>query len=91
LEEFKFHEALGAVRELIGFGDGYANENKPWAEKDEEKKKESVFNLIVILDNIAALIAPFVPETASKITGNIVWSGSKLETKKGEVLFPRIS
>ncbi|MGC9602902.1 MAG: methionine--tRNA ligase [Minisyncoccia bacterium] len=91
LKEFKFHEALGAVRELIGFGDGYVNENKPWAEKDGEKKKELVFNLIVILDNVAALLAPFIPGTASKITGNIVWSGSKLETKKGEALFPRVS
>ncbi|TSA44897.1 methionine--tRNA ligase [bacterium] len=91
LKEFKFHEALGVIWELISFGDGYVNENKPWAEKDEDKKKELVFNLVAILDNVAALLMPFIPETASKITGNIVWSGSKLETKKGEALFPRIS
>lgn len=90
LKEFKFHEALGAIMELVSFGDRYVNENKPWAVEDEEKKKESVFNLIVILDNVAAFLTPFIPGTASKITGNIIWSGSRLKTKKGEILFPRV-
>jgi methionyl-tRNA synthetase len=91
LERFRFHEALGAIRELVAFGDGFVNESRPWAEKDGEKKKTSVFDLIAILDNVAAMLLPFIPASASKITGNIIWSGSKLETKKGEVLFPRFS
>lgn len=91
MEEFKFHEALEAVRGLISFGDGYVNERKPWAIKDEMDKRLAIFNLIVILDNVAALLVPFTPETSSKITTSIVWTGSKLEAKKGEILFPRVS
>ena len=90
LNEFKFHEALAAIWNLMAFGDGSINRTEPWKLTGEDKKG-TVFDLIAILDNVAALLMPFIPATASKITGSIIWSGSKLEIKKGEILFPRIS
>src|SRR3989344_7085090 len=30
IEEFRLHEALGNVFELIGFANAYVNEHKPW-------------------------------------------------------------
>ena len=77
---------------LVAFGDFYVNKNEVWAIKDQGLKKKAIFNLIVILDNVSAVLLPFLPKTAEKITQNIQWLGDKtLEIKKGEVLFPRLS
>ncbi len=90
LENFKFHEALTELWKLIQLGDLYLNETKPWEEKDAEKKTKIIYNLVVILDNVASLIFPIMPETAEKITQSITWvSNDSLRVKKIEQLFPR--
>lgn len=91
IEEFKLHEALAAIWELIGLGDAYVNENKVWAIADETEKKEKIFNLIVILDNVAALLKPFLPATAEAI-GRGLTKNEKGEwlLKKIPILFPRL-
>ena len=87
MKEYRFHEALGAIWELISFGDAYVNETKPWENNDAR----AVYNAVVILDNVAALLAPFLPETAEKITKSIVWkSPHELTASKIGILFPRI-
>lgn len=88
--EFKFHEALAAIWELIAFGDKYINEKKPWEIKDKKTKDDIVFTLVVILDNIASLIFPFLPETSDKISKSILWRDNKLYIKKPGILFPRL-
>ncbi len=89
IHAFRLHEAIGAIPELISFGDKYVNEHEVW--KDTENKKDKVLNLAVILDNVSSLLKPFLPETAGKIEKNIHWLNEKnLEIKKGEVLFPRL-
>lgn len=87
-EAFRFHEALAAVWGLLAFGDRYANEHAPWEGK--EGSARIVFNLVVILDNIAAMLAPFLPATAERITAGITWQGGTLAAKKVANLFPRI-
>ncbi|MBX4211746.1 MAG: class I tRNA ligase family protein [Candidatus Yanofskybacteria bacterium] len=87
LEEFKLHEALATIWELISFGDSYINEHQIWKTKD----KKVLASLVVLLDNIAYLLSPFLPETAQKITRCIQWSNNELKVKKGENLFPRLS
>lgn len=85
---FRLHEALGAILDLVRFGDEYVNRTKPWETKDATV----VLDLVILLDNIAGLISPFLPATAEKITKSIVWSkDGALQIKKGEVLFPRLS
>jgi len=91
IEAFKLHEAVAALWQLIQFGDGYVNEKKPWAISDAAEKAEAVFNLVVLLDNIAALLVPFLPGTAQKITSCLRWEGDRLHVTKGENLFPRLS
>ena len=91
LESFKLHEALAALWQLIHFGDRYVDEKKPWAIKSEPQKRDVIFNLITILDNVGALLVPFLPGTAEKITSCIEWEKDVLRIKKGEVLFPRLS
>ncbi|TSC82743.1 MAG: methionyl-tRNA synthetase [Parcubacteria group bacterium Gr01-1014_20] len=89
IHEFKLHEAIGAINELISFGDKYVNDHEVW--KEAESKKKEILNLVVILDNVAGLLKPFLPETAGKISQSIVWIDDKnLEVKKGAVLFPRL-
>jgi len=90
MQQFQFHEALAAILGLVSFGDEYVNKSEPWKIADTVKKKEIVFNLVVLLDNIAAMILPFLPETSAKITQCIVWQGSTLTAKKGGALFPRL-
>jgi methionyl-tRNA synthetase len=86
MAEFRFHEALASIWELISFGDAYINKTKPWNTNDTR----AIYNAVVILDNVASLIAPFLPETAEKITKSIVWkSPSELTAKKLPILFPR--
>ena len=87
MAEFKFNEALGAIWELISFGDSYVNTHKPWETNDQK----IIFNLVVILDNVAGLIASFLPKTAETITRSIQQVDGKIKTKKSEILFPRIS
>lgn len=90
IHAFRLHEAIGAINELISFGDKYVNDHEVWKETDSKKKE--ILNLIVILDNVAAFLKPFLPETAEKISKSINWLDRKnLEVRKGESLFPRLN
>lgn len=86
VEAFRLHEAVAKVWDLIHFGDGYIDEKKPWESKDANV----IYNLVVLLDNIAFLAAPVIPEAAEKITKAIEWRDGKLIVQKIEPLFPRL-
>lgn len=90
IEEFKLNDALANIWELISFGDNYVNEKKPWKKVSKDREK-TIFNLIVILDNISSMIQPFLPGTSEKITNCIRWDDNILRVKNSEALFPRIS
>lgn len=92
LSEFKFNEAIGAVWDLISFGDAYVNEKKPWdTSVAKDQRSRIILNLVIILDNVAALLKPFLPETSEKITKAIAWDGDKLRVQKTAPLFPRLN
>src|SRR3989344_3202470 len=67
LEEFKFHEALAAIWQLISFGDNYINKTEPWKIANLDKKSRVLMDLIMILKNSAELLEPFLPQTSEKI------------------------
>ena len=79
LEEFKFSESLSVVWDLIAFGDKYINQTQAWKVSDAKLKSQIISNLIAILNSVADILGPFLPETGAKIT----------QLKKGEILFPR--
>ncbi len=83
---FRFNEALAAAWELVHFGDAYVNAEKPW----EGDKRNVILGTVVLLDNLASMLQPFLPGTAKKISEAIVWSGKTLSIKRPAVLFPRI-
>ena len=87
LNEFKLHEALKTVWDLIGFCDKHIEKEKPW----NTKNRKVVDNLLIVLYNIAELLAPFLPETTDKILSEIDSSlNNKTEDRKSAVLFPRL-
>ncbi len=90
ISDFKFNEALMAVWDTLAFGDFYINEKKIWAIADDATRKHAIFNCVTLLDNIAAALLPFMPETSNRITDAIKWDKKTLNTKKIDTLFPRI-
>ncbi len=80
LDNFKFNEALKSIWDLISFCDKYIEQEKPWKTKDVKV----INNLLLILDNIADLLLPFLPETSAKIKKQIK------KGKKAKPLFPRV-
>jgi methionyl-tRNA synthetase len=90
MKEFKFHEVLTAIWSLVTFGDGFINRTEPWAIRDVMERTRVVFELVVLLDNIAALLKPFLPAASEAITKSIRWDGT-LNVKRGKILFPRLA
>lgn len=99
LQNFKLHESLAAVWQLIGYADRYVNDTKPWAlAKDDKEKFETVMvNLLKMILHITWALMPFMPETADKIfdvfgikKGAVDLEGQRLVVRKGGVLFPRL-
>jgi len=85
-EEFRFHDALAGVWELIKQADTYIDQKTPW--KLEGRELEDV--LIPAIDTIrtiATLLQPFLPETAEKILTQ--FQGPT--TQSQPPLFPRIT
>jgi methionyl-tRNA synthetase len=89
MASWKFHEAAGAFNALVSFGDQYINLTKPW--EGGEGSESAIFNAVVILDNAASLLAPFLPTTAAAITAAIQWTGDDtLVVSKVPPLFPNL-
>jgi len=81
IKNYKLNEALVVIWELIGFCDKYIEEKRLWEEKEENKQE--IEELIVVIEEIANLLAPFLPGTSEKIK-------NQLESQTIEPLFPRI-
>ena len=81
LEEFKFNQSIMLIWEIIKYFDAYINNEKPWEWKDNASN--TISECLFALDKISDLLLPFLPETAEKIK-------HQLETKKSEILFPKI-
>lgn len=89
MDAFRLHEAIGAIWEVITFGDLYVNEMKPWTLDGDEKKKVMA-NLLFILESITRLLEPFLPKVADKIAQNVTRVNGRMAITKGENLFPRL-
>jgi len=91
IKEFKFNEALAIIWELIQFGDKYVNENKPWEKSlSLEEKNKILFDLISILNKVAVLLSPYLPQSADIISNAIKKNRRGFTVDKVQLLFPRI-
>lgn len=86
LAKYSFNESLAEIWKLVKFGDEYVNKKKPWETGDRVVLAE----LVIILDNLAALILPFMPQASERITESITNLNGKMSVKRSGVLFPRL-
>jgi methionyl-tRNA synthetase len=88
LDNFRFNDALSFVWAKITQLDQYINEEKPWelAKKQNPKLKNVLSHAVDQIQEIAALLQPFLPETAKKIEEQ--FKGPKITSQPS--LFPRI-
>ncbi|MBO4941287.1 MAG: methionine--tRNA ligase [Clostridia bacterium] len=87
MEEFRTADALDALWSIANRANKYIDETMPWAlAKDEAQRgtlKTVMYNLVEALRWIASLLAPFMPETAEKLTealGAKAYSFDELES-----------
>jgi len=90
LEIFKFNEALKSVWNLISYCDKYIEKEKPWEEK--KNSVQVLADLLYVLEQIADLLKPFLPETSNKILKEIEKDEKtgEFKNKRGKILFPKI-
>ena len=91
IDDFRFHEALAAIWELIAFGDTYMNHETPWSIEQEAQRRKVLFYLLSLLSEVAGLIEPFLPETSKKILESVQWVDDEtIKINRGPALFPRL-
>lgn len=105
ISELEFHRALEKIFAYIKLANKYVADEKPWelAKQNSKHLDTVLYNLGESLRIITALIAPFLPETAEKITKQLglkeipnlkklEWGKLKAgtEIKKGDILFEKI-
>lgn len=109
ISDFAFDEALKSIWAFIGRGNKYIDETLPWKLAKEARKEDlhRVLNTLYdILRLSALLVAPFIPDTASRLweqlglegdPGSVLIDGFTWgervpgqKVNKGKVLFPRI-
>jgi len=91
VEAFRLNEALGAIWELISYGDKYINDTTPWKIKDDPAALQKIIaDAAMLIDAIQKMIEPFLPGTAEKIREQISVEGDSIKIKRGNMLFPRL-
>ncbi len=90
MKNFQLHAAIHLAWEIIGLADRYINQEKPWTIVDQKALSKIIINIAYDVFSIQRLIAPFLPETAEKITKQFFLKNGKLIITKKESLFPRL-
>lgn len=97
LDEFRFHEALEAIWDVISWCDRYIDKERPWETQNQNSKiknQKVIYNLLFMLAHIGSMLQPFLPETSEKIFRQLgarstarAW---KFRPQRGPALFPRV-
>jgi len=105
ISELEFHRALEKIFAYVKLANKYVADEKPWelAKQNSPHLNTVLYNLSEALRVITALIAPFLPDTADKITKQLglkdvpqlkklEWGKLKVgtEIKKGDILFEKV-
>jgi methionyl-tRNA synthetase len=91
IEGKKFNLALDEIWKLVREGDKLVNDAKPWEIEDGKDKQAIIAELVIILDTVAELLEPFLPDTAFKIASAIKKDGNAVSCRKlDKPLFPRL-
>lgn len=97
LNNFRLHEALAKIWELLAYANVYIDDKKPWAEAADHPEHflKTMTSVAYLIFEAAKMLEPFLPATAGKIfntlgldkTKNI--EGEKIIIGEIEPLFPR--
>lgn len=93
IQNLELDGALEVIWGLIKYCDQYIDRKKPW---EREGADHVISNLLILLEEIAVMVAPFLPETSKKILKQLgvddpSKEASQFVIKKGDSLFPRLS
>ncbi|MDQ3018307.1 MAG: methionine--tRNA ligase [bacterium] len=88
IKEYKFHEALSKIWELVAKANKIVDENKLWelAKNDTKRFNDIAKEVIQIISVAAVKLKPFIPIASEKIL--LAMRAKKIT--KAEPLFPRI-
>jgi methionyl-tRNA synthetase len=69
LEQQAFHKTLDALWQVIGDGDRYVNEQKPWSLKttDPARMNTVLYVLAETVRHVAILAQPFMPQACGRL------------------------
>ncbi|MFA4999144.1 MAG: methionine--tRNA ligase [Parcubacteria group bacterium] len=84
--EFRLHDALSAIFDLIKFGDGYINRTEPWKNPSSKTSRD----LAELAVATGKALVPFMPGTGEKILKIFSVKSGKIISKKTRPLFPRV-
>ncbi len=105
LDRFAFDEALKTLWKLISRANKYIDETEPWklGKENNAARLDTVLRTLwEVLREVSILLAPFMPDTATKMTAQLgiepmkridwVWGkiNSTVTIARGENLFPRL-
>lgn len=78
IEKTNLRDALDEIFGLVRFGNKYFDASKPWNTRNTDigDCKNTIFNCIQIIANLALLLAPFLPFSSEKVCN---WLGLKQE------------
>lgn len=86
LNKLRFHGALESILNVVDQSNKYIETKKPWTDTPTNADRKLVLgNLVEVIREVAEMILPFMPETASKIQNQ--FKGPKIKIE--EPLFPR--
>ena len=93
IENYLFDQALNEILNIVAWANQEIDKNEPWklaksqSQEDRVKLEDLLSSLASLLCDLAQNLAPFLPQTAAKITNSLVCD----KITKGEALFPRIN
>jgi len=99
IENFRLHESLIVIWDLVAYADRYVNDSKPWiiVKEDLQKFTAIMTNLVVTIHEITRFLWPIMPQTAKNIANVFglpqeaeIPKGYKFIIKKDKPLFPRL-
>ncbi|MBR6545508.1 MAG: methionine--tRNA ligase [Clostridia bacterium] len=84
MESYRISDALAAIFKMLDRANKYIDETTPWILAKDEGKRERLgtvlYNLLETVRFGAVLLTPFMPDTASKILGQLASDLSSYET-----------
>lgn len=86
MKEYRLHDAIAAIWNIIKETDGYINRAEPWKQQGE-KLEELLTPCVQQIRIIAALLQPFLPQTALRIMDQY----NREDITSSTPLFPRLS